>query len=156
MRSHKLTQSENVDLSKSSPPVTKTLMITENMKHSLNREILGELVMRKLRNQFKSSKMPNSSRLMLLSKVVTTDIISSFQVLSFFKNERIYCSSDLLSNLSEQEFPTSTIKQTKKEQVEINFAFYENEMLRKFQEAEKQVARRKKNLDKMRWVKSFQ
>lgn len=71
-------------------------------------------------------------------------------MLSFFKNERIYCSSELVSSLNENDFTLPTSKKSKKDQVEINFGFYENEMLRKYQEAEKQVNKKKKSLDKMR------
>lgn len=85
MQGNKLTESSKIDeKSKSKIPPIKTLMITENMKHNLNREILGELVMRKLRNQFQKDKTPSANRLMLLSKVITTDIISSFQVGQFY------------------------------------------------------------------------
>lgn len=54
--------------------------LTENMRHSLNKNILIELVLRKLRKEFCARQRPPLSKLMIVSKVVTTDIISSFQV----------------------------------------------------------------------------
>lgn len=52
------------------------------MKNSYNREILINLVLNKLKNQFKNKKLPPYTKLLVISKIITTDIISSFEVIN--------------------------------------------------------------------------
>ena len=62
----------------------KTFLLTENIKNNLNREILLELVLTKVKKEFYHKAFPKDSKLISISKIITTDIISSFQVwLSF-------------------------------------------------------------------------
>ena len=50
------------------------------MKNSYNREILINMVLKKLKYQFLNKKLPAYSKLLVISKIITTDIISSFEV----------------------------------------------------------------------------
>lgn len=70
----------NHSLSPGAKKEERISFLTENMRHTLNKDILIGLVLRKLRKEFSGRNVPPVSKLMILSKVVTTDIISSFQV----------------------------------------------------------------------------
>lgn len=72
----------------------KISFLTENMRHSLNREILMDLVLRKLKREFYNKKEAPLSKLMIVSKVITTDIISSFQVI-YIKDNKKRCLASL-------------------------------------------------------------
>ena len=54
--------------------------MTENIKNNFNREILINLLMTNMKKLMVGKPMFSNSKLMLTSKVIMTDIISSFKV----------------------------------------------------------------------------
>ena len=120
------------------------------MKHKFNRDILMNLVMKKLKRKLSNNNLPCNSKIILISKVITTDIISSFQVLSYFKNDRVYCLKDILDTLKEADFPCASMKSFDKDKLKVNFSIYEADMIKKYKEADQLIYIKKNAIDSVK------